>query len=330
MKQGAEKLFRSFVDGSKMRLVSAHADSYGVKNGTLIAGDQSFEIKDYIPRFVPSDNYTSNFGYQWKKYSKTQLDSYAGIRLSHNRVKEVLGTDISLLNNSKVLEAGSGAGRFTEVFLSSGCDLYSFDYSEAVEANRDNNGFDFHLFQASIYEIPLEKENFDKVFCLGVIQHTPDPSASFECLSEQVKPGGKLYIDVYEKRAYSFFTWKYLLRPMFKLLPQSLLHRLVHWMVTLLLPISTLMGKMFGRLGHKLFPIANFFIVPFKNYQERWVWSMLDTFDWYGPAYDLPQTSETISKWFTQAGYIDIEVYRGSNGVIGRGTKPLNKVSNFK
>jgi len=31
-----------------------------------------------------------------------------------------------------------------------------------------------HLFQASIYELPFAPRQFDKVFCFGVLQHTPD------------------------------------------------------------------------------------------------------------------------------------------------------------
>ena len=29
-----------------------------------------------IPRFVPVENYTTSFGYQWSIHKKTQLDSY--------------------------------------------------------------------------------------------------------------------------------------------------------------------------------------------------------------------------------------------------------------
>ena len=41
-----------------------------------------------------------------------------------------------MLSRSSVLEVGSGAGRFTEVFLQSTSGyLHSIDYSNAVEAN---------------------------------------------------------------------------------------------------------------------------------------------------------------------------------------------------
>ena len=79
------------------------------------------------------------------------------------------------------MEAGSGAGRFTEVLLQTGAEVFSFDYSNAVEANLSNNGekLNLHLFQGDILNIPFPEEYFDKVICLGVLQHTPDPEKAF-------------------------------------------------------------------------------------------------------------------------------------------------------
>ena len=44
-----------------------------------------------------------------------------------------------------------------------------------------------NLVQASMYKLPFKKASFDKVFCLGVLQHTPDPKKSFFCLTEMAK-----------------------------------------------------------------------------------------------------------------------------------------------
>ena len=51
--------------------------------------------------------------------------------------------------------------------------LYSVDYSDAVTANYKNNNQiapeRFHLFQASVYEMPFPDNSLDKVFCFGVL-----------------------------------------------------------------------------------------------------------------------------------------------------------------
>ena len=76
-----------------------------------------YEIKNNIPRFIKNSNYSDNFGIQWKKFYKTQLDSYSNLEISEKRLSRCLGFSPSLLKNKLVLEAGSGAGRFTEILI---------------------------------------------------------------------------------------------------------------------------------------------------------------------------------------------------------------------
>src|SRR5207237_9719460 len=44
-----------------------------------------YEIRDGIPRLVPSDNYAASFGYQWKVLSRTRVEAQYG-RGSHARL----------------------------------------------------------------------------------------------------------------------------------------------------------------------------------------------------------------------------------------------------
>ena len=54
----------------------------------------AFSVRDGIPRFVPATNYADSFGFQWNKYAKTQLDSYSGLEISHDRVFGVTGWQV--------------------------------------------------------------------------------------------------------------------------------------------------------------------------------------------------------------------------------------------
>lgn len=77
-----------------------------------------------------------------------------------------------------MLEVGSGAGRFTRALLeTTRATIWSVDVSDAVSANNASNatpgGDRPKLAQASIYELPFPPGSFDRVICLGVLQHTP-------------------------------------------------------------------------------------------------------------------------------------------------------------
>ena len=149
-----------------------------------ISSKRIYKIINNIPRFVEGNNYTESFGMQWNIFDKTQTDSFSNTKLSNNRFWAETEWNKKTLERLNVLEVGSGAGRFTEVFLkSTKGKLYSIDYSSAVNANlRNNKRFKSRLFlsQASIYEMPFKDNSFDKIFCFGVLQHTPSFKKSID------------------------------------------------------------------------------------------------------------------------------------------------------
>jgi SAM-dependent methyltransferase len=281
-------------------------------------------VSDGIPRFVPADNYAASFGMQWNRHRRTQLDSHTGLPITRDRLRATTRWPDDL-RGQHVLEAGSGAGRFTEVLVATGAEIYSFDYSSAVDANRENNGraTNLHLFQADIFNIPLRKQAFDKVLCLGVLQHTPDPEAAFRSLASHVAPGGELVVDLYAKRLTALVSWKYLLRPITRRMDKQMLHALVERGVDLLLPLAARLRRLAGRAAVRLLPIAeysNLGLSPELNRQ----WAILDTFDMYSPAHDHPQTARTLRRWCEDAGLVDVEVEPGANGIVGRGRRPVS------
>lgn len=97
-----------------------------------------FVINKNIVRFVFKNNYASSFGLQWNEYRTTQLDSHNGLTISRERLTRLLGGSIDVVNGKKVLEAGCGAGRFTEILLAAGAHVWAVDISSAVEANYRN------------------------------------------------------------------------------------------------------------------------------------------------------------------------------------------------
>jgi ubiquinone/menaquinone biosynthesis C-methylase UbiE len=175
-----------------------------------------FPIINGVPRFVPADNYTNSFGFQWNKFQKTQIDREAkNSSFSKERFFVATEWDKEDLSGKNVLEVGSGAGRFTQIVLDyTKANLYSIDYSDAVSANYRNNahhGDRLHLFQASIYEMPFPDNSFDKVFCFGVLQHTPDFKKSVKSLIDKAKPGGEIAVDFYPiKGWYTKINAKYM------------------------------------------------------------------------------------------------------------------------
>lgn len=289
---------------------------------------KEFPIINFIPRFVSSENYASNFGLEWIKHAQTQYDSHSGSNLSEKRFFEETKWPRDL-KEEIILEAGSGSGRFTEQAAKTGAMIISFDYSVAVEANYQSNGHKDNvlIIQADIYKMPFRKEYFDKIFCFGVLQHTPNPQKSFFNLVNYLKPNGKICVDIYRKLRLLFFT-KYFVRIFTrKMNSEKLYQRCRKWVNLLWRPTAWIVKLPKGRYINKLlFVFADYRgWLPLKDEILK-EWAILDTFDMLSPRYDRPQSLRTIKRWFQGANLKNIEINPGYNGIEGRGERGMTNV----
>ena len=76
-------------------------------------------ILQNIPRFVPSESYASSFGFQWNRFDRLQVDKFMNNDLSRDRFYKTTGWS-DRLEGQRILEAGCGAGRFTDLALKAG------------------------------------------------------------------------------------------------------------------------------------------------------------------------------------------------------------------
>ena len=270
-----------------------------------------FPYKNGAYRLVEDDNYTQNFGYQWNKFAATQIDrEQKNTQLSYNRFFAVTGWDKENLENKNVLEVGSGAGRFSQIVLDhTNAHLYSVDYSNAVEANFKNNGHHkarFHLYQASVYDMPFAKAQFDKVFCFGVIQHTPDVQKTVQALLSMAKPGAEVLVDFYCVNGWwTKLQAKYIFRPITKKWSHEKLLGKIEKHVDRMITLSRFFNTIgIGRFVNRFIPICDIrgTLPQGLSKQDIREWCILDTFDMFSPAYDQPQKIDTVKKWFIENG----------------------------
>jgi 2-polyprenyl-3-methyl-5-hydroxy-6-metoxy-1,4-benzoquinol methylase len=312
----------------------AEAVSPVAKDGNITDGQltctscgRAFSIVRSIPRFVPSEDYAHSFGYQWNTFDKTQLDSHMGNDLSRERFFATTQWP-QKMDGQVILEAGCGMGRFTQIALETGAEVFSFDLSTAVEANLRNNGDSgrVHIAQASIYEIPFRKESFDKLFCMGVLQHCPDVRAAFLSLVPYLRPGGEIVIDCYQRHTGLFPPLKYWARPFLTWMgPKG-----VHKFLSLVIPPAFYLKKGLYKIPVIGKPLGNLIPIGPVSHAPRLIFTdqvlvqvkILSALDMFSPMHDHPQTLDTVRQWFSDAGLVDVYVGTGFNGINARGRKP--------
>ena len=271
-----------------------------------------FNVKDGVIDFVKGSNYTDNFGDQWNKFPKIQLDSFNGTTISKDRFWSALNLTPNDLKGKLVLDVGCGTGRFSEIAVKAGAIVIGLDYSSAayVAAKNLKSYSNFQAIRGDIYNLPFKKNCFDLVYCLGVLQHTPDVERAFKSLPPIIKNNGLLVVDYYWKRFQTVFGWKYIIRLITAKLNEKTVFKILKIIHPIFYPISEFLSKipLIGKAITRLLPVVNY-CNDYKQLDKKILreWSFLDTYDNWAPKYDKPQTVKTITKWANEVGLKNIQ-----------------------
>lgn len=277
--------------------------------GTRCAGcGTAVPVVQGVPRFVPSDAYTSSFSFEWNRHRLTQLDAADSVE-SERTFREKTGFTPDDIKDKLVLDVGCGMGRFADVVSRWGGQVVGIDLSLAVDAAYTNLGgrANVRIMQADVFRLPFPPETFDIVYSIGVLHHTPDCQKAFRQLPRLLKPGGQIAVWVYGTMKpwvkiadlYRRFTVR---------MPSRLLHALCHVSIPMYY-VSKI--PVVGPLLWAVFP---------SSLHPKSRWRVLDTFDWYSPRYQSKHTYPEVYRWFISEGLQEIRLL--DIPVAVRGTKP--------
>ena len=278
-------------------------------------------------------NYTDNFGYQWNKFVKTQIDDNE-LKISKNRFFNETKFSKIDMDSKNILEVGSGAGRFTNIILNfSNAKLYSIDSSDSVYANFENNknfveNDRLILHKCSLYELPFKENQFDIVICLGVIQHTPNIEKTITCLTSQLKKGGVIVVDFYPYKGFwTFIHAKYLFRIFTKKMSNDNLYNFINKYLDLNIKIYFFLNKIGMYIFTRFLPLPDIKkTIPINlEYKKLRELVFLDTFDMLSPMYDKPQKISKIKKLIENNGvkilFSGMQKYGNFSSAVVKGVK---------
>ncbi|MEW5758335.1 MAG: class I SAM-dependent methyltransferase [Candidatus Omnitrophota bacterium] len=161
-------------------------------------------IADDMDKFILPQQTKDSFDFQWK-----HLPEGAAMLSSENwkeKVTETVCINTHLptewFNGKRVMDAGCGQGRWTYGFGKLNvASCVSFDISDngvarTKEVVREFGG-NFTVIKKNILEELSFSDDFDLVWCFGVLHHTGNTYKGFQNLVKCVKPGGYLFLMLY-------------------------------------------------------------------------------------------------------------------------------------
>lgn len=254
------------------------------------------------------DEYHDNFGYQWNRFNKLQLDSHNGSSESEDRLLNQSEFSREDFNGKVVLEVGAGNGRFTEILLNLGAKVIAVDFSSAIYANYKNHQRsakegNLLCVRGNLFDLPLEKLSFDIVLCYGVIQHTGNNELALDTLSSFVSEEGHLLIDIYSNSLKHYNPWVYLIRPIFSYLitnnekRMEIVEKFVNFVFSFQVKLLTYLRNKKGILRYLRYFVnrspnsvygINLYLEGKVSLEHAKDWSVCDTNDAWTPQHDDP------------------------------------------
>ena len=258
-----------------------------------------------------------SFAYQWLRYDVESEEEDREIFLHDSQLSE------GMLQGKIILDAGCGMGRYTRVAGRMGEETIGVDLSESVgkayEKTRDNPHV--HIMQADLLKLPFRKRQFDIIYSLGVLHHTPDPRAAFLNLSRCLKEEGTITIWVYGTAGqFSDFKTNPLREDRAGYLRKGWAKR-IHWLVVFVREnvfraLRLLTTRLYLPLLYLFcYPLAALGKIPLLRFltasvHANWRVRLQENFDWFSPRYQSHHSKEEVLKWFREADLTTVSALR--------------------
>jgi SAM-dependent methyltransferase len=221
------------------------------------------------------------------------------------------------LDGLLVVDAGCGSGKLTAEIARRhpGATVLGLDINPAIhevyKASLDLPNL--HVVHASVFALPLGS-TVDRLWCNGVIHHTGETRRAFRSLAGAVRPGGLLFVWVYQRKLSPLVLVRDLLRPLGL---HSWSHRTVYRLCRALsLPTVAAVRLLntLGRIPAVRRSTHGRILTRERHFDEL----TLTWFDVLSPRHRDTYTKAGFEAWFRDAGYTDLRHYWWPVGVTGR------------
>jgi len=116
---------------------------------------------------------------------------------------------LTALAGKRVLDVGCGGGILSEAMARLGAAVTGIDLSEKplkvakLHLLESGLAVDYQLASAEEFSVQ-NKEKFDVVTCMELLEHVPDPASTVAACAALVKPGGRVFVSTINRNPKSY------------------------------------------------------------------------------------------------------------------------------
>ncbi len=166
-----------------------------------------------IAKIAAESDIRFEFGKNWKNFLAL-IDEQ---RISHAEESIRQALNVRDLKGKTFLDIGCGSGLFSLAAVRLGARVHSFDFdrfsvesTQALKTKYGSASFPWVVEQGSVLDASYLDSlgTFDVVYSWGVLHHTGDMWKALEHAAQSVKPGGQLFIAIYNDQSRASRRWK--------------------------------------------------------------------------------------------------------------------------
>jgi 2-polyprenyl-3-methyl-5-hydroxy-6-metoxy-1,4-benzoquinol methylase len=254
------------------------------------------------------------FGENWRLF----LDSVDESRIaeSQSSLLGMLGADD--LNDLEFIDVGSGSGLSSLAARHAGARVTSFDYDPlSVACTRElkrrfvDADPDWNISEGSVLDRQFLASlgTFDVVYSWGVLHHTGDMWTALGNIVPLVRPGGALFIAIYNDHGIVSRVWLRI-KKFYCSSP-----RLVQWILLIAVGIYLTAKSSLGRLARGDNPMPWLAWTRYRSGHRGMSW-WRDIVDWVGGYPFEVAKPEAILDFYRQSGF-DLQRLKTSGGKLG-------------
>jgi len=244
-------------------------------------------------------NTIKDFGKQWQEYTHNK-GFYASLEALESLCSPLMKN--SDIKNKIIADVGAGTGRYTLMFYKAGAKkIIALEPSDAYDVLLKNTSGIDEIKCLKKRADEISGNEFDLVFCIGVLQFIPDPLQALKAMRRTLTKKGKLFLWVYSKENNQLYISMVLsLRKLTTRLPHAALKMFTY----ILLPLAEIYALASG--SFKL-PMADYMINYFlkvDRYTRR-----LIIHDQLNPSYVKYYKGSELKGLLEDCGFKDIKMH---------------------
>lgn len=150
--------------------------------------------------------------YKFSKLAEQWWDPKGKFKPLHllNPVRsEYIENVISGFYGKEILDIGCGGGILSETMARAGASVTAIDLSEpslnVAKIHAEKSNLDINYIYSAVEDyVALNKEKYDVITCLEMLEHVPDPASVIRCCRDLLKPNGIVFFSTINRNLKSF------------------------------------------------------------------------------------------------------------------------------